>query len=224
MAMVVALALGTMLTALAQGQATNGNAANSLGKTTLGTEVSSWNVGSGQINGEFVTAELQGIEIGLRAQERFEGLGLLVGGTNGNRVGVYEADTGHTGDVGDNLGTWNYDFHVDLSGATGNAEGRTLSDYRLTLEQDFTQESLFGLFGADPVELPLGQEGVDGVCSADSFTDTLCQQSWNPGFGNDDFDPDAEDTYNLRLVLTPETFDGPPLAVAIKVNVVDIAE
>lgn len=60
------------------------------------------------------------------------------------------------------------------------------------------------------------------MCSDDSFDpDALCQQSWNPGFGNDDFNPDEDNTYNLRLLLTPETFDGPPLAVAIQVDIAD---
>jgi len=50
-------------------------------------------------------------------------------------------------------------------------------------------------------------------------SDYICQQSWNPTFGNTDFDPTAEGTYNLRLLLTPATFSGPSLAVQIQVNV-----
>ncbi|WP_340102440.1 hypothetical protein [Rhodohalobacter sp. 8-1] len=137
-------------------------------------------------------------------------------GDNGNRVGVYSAPTGISS--GTNNGTWNYDWHVDLSGATGKAKGKTLSDYKLVLEQNFTEQSLFGALGYDPVELPM----VSGICDSDSFdADNLCQQSWNPGFGNSDYDPNVERTYNLRLVLTPETFNGQPLAVAIRVNVQD---
>jgi hypothetical protein len=185
--------------ALAKGKA---EGPKSLGKVTLDTEVG-WTIGSGQFDGEFITAEKQGIVIGLRAQERFVGT-LDVSGTKGNRVGVYHADTGSTG--GDNNGTWNYDWSVDLSGA----KGTTLSDYSLTLEQDFTSESLFGILGSDPVVLPMPD-----VC--DSPTATLCQQSWNAGFGNGDYDPFAEGTYTLRLVLTPETFNGPSIAVVIKV-------
>jgi hypothetical protein len=195
-------------------QQTIGSDAGSLGKITVGTEVSEWEVGSGQFNGEFVTAEGQGVQLGLRAQERFEGL-LDVTPANGDRVGVYEAETG---DTGGNNATWNYDFHVDLSDATGRHAGKTLSDYRLVLEQDFTEENLFGELGSDPVELPM----VAGICDTDTFdADDLCQQSWNPGFGNDDFDPDVEDAYTLRLVLTPETFNAQPLAVVIQVDVTD---
>lgn len=195
---------------------TSGSNAGALGTVTVGTDVSEWDVGAGQPNGEFTVTTQQGIELGLRAQERFVGP-LEASGEQGNRVGVYGAETGSTG--GDNNGTWNYDWHVDLSNATGNAQGTTLDDYRLVLEQDFTEQSLFGVLGSDPVELPLAAEGDGGVCSAGTFTATLCQQSWNPGFGNTDYDPDEERSYNLRLVLIPETFNGTPVAVSIRVDV-----
>lgn len=191
------------------------NNVDSIGKVNVDANVSQWEIGSDQFNGEFVIAQGQGIELGLRAQERFEGL-LQVTGDKGNRVGVYEAASGSTGG---NNATWNYDFHVDLSQAEGNAKGKDLNDYKLVLEQDYTEQDLFGALGSDPVQLPLKAESAGGVCSEDTFTSTLCQQSWNPGFGNDDFNPTAEGTYNLRLVLTPETFNGQPLAVAIRVNV-----
>lgn len=197
-----------------EGQGNKANAAKSLGKITFDTEVSSWDVGTGVDNGKFVTAEVQGVVLGFRATARKEGL-LDVTGTNGNRVGVYEASTGFQDDT---RARWNYEWHVDLSGAKGNANGKTLADYKLVLEQDYTEEDLFGGLGNDPVLLPL----IDGICFSGTFdADNLCQQSWNPTFGNSDFDPEAEGTYNLRLVLTPETFNGPPLAVAIEVNVTD---
>lgn len=216
-AMVTALTMSTLGVAAAapgKGNPGGGNGAKSLGQTTLDTDVSQWDVGSGQFNGEFITAERQGVELGLRLQERFEGLGLLAGGTNGDRVAVYQAETG---DTGGNDATWNYDWHVDISEARGPYADTELDDYRLVLEQDFSDENIFG-FGVGTVELPM----IEGVCSPDTFdADSLCQQSWNPGFGNGDFDPDEEGTYSLRLLLTPETFNGPPLAVAIQVDVVD---
>lgn len=99
--------------------------------------------------------------------------------------------------------------------------GTDLADYCLVLEQDFTEQSHFDVLGNDPVDLPLGNEAAgEGVCSGETLAaDSLSQQSWNPGFGNDDFDPDEEGTYSLRLLVTPETFDGLPLVVAIQVDV-----
>lgn len=218
--MMVLLVLGLIGGPAMANDHTSRGEAGSLGKITVGTDVSEWNVGSGQENGEFAVSELQGIELGLRAQERFVGP-LEVTGDQGNRVGVYEASTGSTG--GDNNGTWNYDWHVDLSDAKGNAKGKTLDDYRLVLEQDFTEQSLFGVLGSDPVELPLAPEPPvgAGTCSNHTVSSTLCQQSWNPGFGNTDYDPLEERPYNLRLVLTLETFNGPPMAVVIRVNVTE---
>lgn len=68
------------------------NNAGSLGKTTVDAEVG-WTVGSGQFDGEFITAETQGVVIGLRAQERFVGT-IDVIADQGGRVGVYEASIG----------------------------------------------------------------------------------------------------------------------------------
>jgi len=212
--LVTLLTLGTIVSDANAKYPTSGSSAGSLGKVTVGTDVSEWNVGNGQFNGEFTVTERQGIELGMRIQKRFVGP-VEVTPDNGYRTGIYEVKTG---DTGGNNATWNYDWHIDLSNARGNAKGKTLSDYRLVLEQDFTNESLFETFGAHPVELPL----IPGVCSPETFDpDSLCQQSWNPGFGNDDFDPDAEGTYHLRLLLIPYTFNGPPVSVSIEVNVTD---
>lgn len=198
------------------GQATPASAAKSLGKVTLDTSVYDdgagiMRYGSGIPNGEWVTAEVQGVEIGLRATDRTDGL-LDVTGLNGNRVGVYDASTGFDGATTDRA-EWNYEWSVDLRDATGNAAGKTLDDYSLVLYQDYTDQSLFGGLGSDPVSLPM-PETCDFLENGQ-----VCQQSWNPTFGNDDFDPNADGVYNLRLVLSPETFSGPSLAVKIQVNV-----
>lgn len=185
----------------------------SLGEVTLDTVVNAGiNYGTGISDGEWVVAETQGVQIGLRATNRTDGL-LDVSGSRGNRVGVYEAETGFDGST--TRAEWNYEWTVDLSNAIGDAEGRTVSDYSLSLEQDYTDQSLFGQLGAHPVSLPM----VPGVCANTSNLDTLCQQSWNPVFGNTDFDVNEERVYHLRLVLIPATFNGPPQAVAIQVNV-----
>lgn len=197
---------------------TPASAAKSLGKVTLDTSVygdsaGDMNYGDGIPNGEWVTAEVQGVEIGLRATDRTDGV-LDVTGLNGDRVGVYEASTGFDGTTTDRA-EWNYEWSVDLRNATGNAEGKTLDDYGLSLYQDYTGQSLFGVLGSDPVSLPM-PESCDFLENGQ-----VCQQSWNPTFGNDDFDPNAEGVYTLRLVLTPDTFSGPSLAVSIHVTVLD---
>ena len=186
------------------------------GKVSIGVDASEWSSftvpelgiipieGSGQINGEFTIAERYGIQIGLRAQERFEGT--LPATPNKNRkVGVYESETGFSSTT---RAKWNYDWHVDLRGAKGVAAGKTLGDYDLTLETDI-YAALFGF--PVPVDLTFG-----GVIPDDTV---LYQSSQNPDFGNSEFDAGVEGTYNFRMVLTPVTFGGPPISVAIQVIV-----
>jgi|GEM_PF-2957551 hypothetical protein len=194
---------------------TVGSGAKSIGKVTVGTDASVWDSdiprddtegiypigGSGQINGEFAIAERKGIQIGMRIQERREG----TYEASGKRVGVYESETGFSSGT---RAVWNYDWHVDLRNAEGKLAGKTLGDYDLTLETDIA-ESIFG-FNV-PFDLTFG----------DFNNGVLYQGSFNPDFGNDTFDPTLEATYSFRLVLTPKTFNGGPLAIKVQVNVTD---
>lgn len=217
MATVVALAVGLVGTALAA-QTSSGNAANSLGKTTLDTTVVDNGgvemlYGDGIPNGEWNTAEVQGIVLGLRATDRTDGL-LDVTGTNGNRVGVYNASTGFDGTTS-NRAEWNFELSVDLRNATGNAEGKTVADYSLSVQQDFADFDLTNLTMPDHV-CPGPDTNIGGYVNEAA---TICQQSWNPIFFGAPYNPADETTYNIRLVLTPKTFSGAPLAVAIQVVV-----
>ncbi len=156
------------------------------------------------MNGEFTIAERTGIQIGLRAQERFAGPLDAIPNKNG-KVGIYEAEVGFSTTT---RAKWNYDWHVDLRGAHGVAAGTTLADYELTLETDIAT-LLFGL--SVPIDLTFG-----GFIPGDTV---LYQMSQNPDFGNTEFDSNVTGTYHFRLVLTPKTFNGPPLGVAIQVDV-----
>ena len=188
------------------------------GHVLIGLDASTWTSGApvgpglipiggaGQVNGEFAIAERYGIQIGLRAQERFVGP-LMAVPNNNNKVAVYEA-TGGFSDVQERA-TWNYDWHVDLRDAFGVARGTTLGDYDLTLETDIATTSLFGF------ELPLDLT-FGGFVPDDTI---LFQSSQNPKFGNPPFDAEAAGTYTFTLVLTPTSFKGPSLRVSIQVNV-----
>ena len=164
--------------------------------------------GAGQVNGEFTIAERNGIQIGLRAQDRFTGT-LMAAPNNNNKVGIYEAMAGFSTGVN---ATWNYDWHLDLRYAHGVAAGKTLGDYDLKLETDITGPTLFTF--PLPLDLTFG-----GFVPAETI---LYQGSQNPKFGNDPlnpFDAEATGTYTFTLVLTPKSFKGPPLKVSIQVNV-----
>lgn len=173
---------------------------------TVGGEVSNWESGtyfdppnglfgiggSGQLNGEFTIAERDGVQIALRAQERF--VGPLP--ASGKKIGRYEAEAGFSSPgPSNNNATWNYDIHVDLRGS-----GTTWEDYDVVF-------SLTNVIpGLGPIDLTLPDNTV------------LFQTSQNPGFGNDTFDPEKKGTYNLKLALYPKD-GGPELSVAIQVRV-----
>ena len=87
------------------------------------------------------------------------------------------------------------------------ARGTTLEDYSLHLETDIS-DTLFTF--PVPLDLTFGGLVPDNT--------VLYQSSQNPTFGNSVFDPTVSGSYVFRLVLTPETFNGPPLAVEINVD------
>lgn len=159
--------------------------------------------GNGQLNGDFVVAKGNDIEIALRVTDRTDGL-LDV---SGNEVGRYEASTGYDGNT-TNRAEWNYDWHVDLRGS-----GTTLADYNLILSTDIGNP-LWGQSGA--IDL-VTADAPSGIRNA-----VLYQRSMNPVFGNPGFDVFAEDTYNIRLTLRPKA-GGSPLSVKVQVTVSDPA-
>jgi hypothetical protein len=189
-------------------------------KTRFGVDVSEWSSdtvatstvlpvgGSGQVNGNFVRADRNGVEIGLRAQRRFsQNIDPLVNFRD-KKVAVYLADTGTSDGLG--RATWNYDIHVDLRGAFGVAKGKTLDNYTLMLDTDI---------GATLFDFPVPIDiGVDFMLPPEVV---LFQTSLNPKFGNAPFDANAEGTYNFTLILTPKTFNGPPIVADMSVVVMD---
>ena len=125
---------------------------------------------------------------------------------NNNKVGIYEAAKGFSTTT---RAKWNYDWHVDLRNAHGVAAGTTLSDYSITLETDIVTTTLFGF--PLPLDLTFG-----GIVPGNAI---LYQSSQNPDFGNGEFDASVPGTYTFTLVLTPTSFNGPPLKASIQVNV-----
>ncbi len=192
------------------------------GITRFGVDASEWSSstlpapgivpigGAGQLNGNFVTAERNGVQIGVRAVERFAAAPLPF--SQDGKTGVYVAETG----VSDGLGraTWNYDLHVDLRGATGVAKGKTLADYDLFLVTDYAA-TVFGF----PVPLDIGAFAT--FANAGNPNVVLFQTSLNPVFGSTGFNPLVPGQFNFSLVLTPRTFNGPSLVADMDVVVVN---
>ena len=158
--------------------------------------------GSGQVNGQFVTGERYGVQVGIRAQERFAGPTMPV--TRAKQVGVYQAATG----VSDGSGRarWNYDLHVDLRNAQGVAADKTLGDYSLVIDSDIGPT----FFGCPfPCEFGVSQPS----------TLKVYQTSLNPKFGNLTFNAMTPDSYFFTLTLTPKTFNGPSITARMRVDV-----
>ena len=156
--------------------------------------------GAGQVNGEFVIAERDGIQIGLRITDRTDGL-LMV---SGKRTGTYLAGTGYdTGTL--DRAEWNYDWHIDLRGT-----GTTLEDYELALHQTFSPK-LNGSAGPLDLKFP---ELIGSILD----NAVLYQSSQNPVFFNDSFNVEKEGTYHLMLKLQPKT-GAAPLIAQVKVVV-----
>jgi len=184
---------------------------------TVGVDASDWDEtllpcagciiidGSGQINGNFTIADRDdGVQIGLRATDRTDGLGTPA---TGKKKGVYLAHTGFDGTT-DDRAEWNYEWHVDLRNTS-----TTLADYDLTLTQTFAPK-LPGLLNAGgPVDL-LFRDVAPGIFD----NVVLFQSSQNPLFFNDTFDADVEGTYNIKLTLAPIS-GGAPLIARIQVKV-----
>jgi len=183
---------------------------------TVGADASEWSSstvadpgiiipvgGGGQLNGEFTIVDRDdGVQIGLRATDRTDGL-LLATGKN---KGIYEALTGFDGAT--TRAEWNYDWHVDLR-----ETGTTLADYNLALTQTFAPRLPVLSPTAGPVDLTF-RDAVGSLLD----NVILYQNSWNPVFFNDTFDVNAEGTYNLKLTLSPIA-GGPPLIARIQVIV-----
>lgn len=199
-------------------------AASAQEQSRFGVDVSEWSSttapnpgagvlpigGAGQVNGQFVTGERYGVQIGIRAQDRFVGPVPVV---KVKQTGVFAVTAG----AASGSATWNYDLHVDLRGAHGVAAGKTLGDYTLTLDTD-ARPDFFGC--AMPCDLGAFLAPLLGG-SSDNLV--LFQTSQNPAFGNTaagvPFDPVAIDTYSFTLTLTPKTFNGPPISARMRVDV-----
>lgn len=164
--------------------------------------------GSGQVNGQFVTGERYGVQVGIRAQERFVGPTMPV--TRAKQVGVYQATTG----VSDGLGRakWNYDLHVDLRNAQGIAAGKTLGDYSLVLDSDI------GLTLTTPVSTCAFPCDLSALFFLPATVE-IFQASLNPVFFSTGFNPMAQDSYSFTFTLTPKTFNGPSITARMRVDV-----
>lgn len=190
-----------------------GQAASAASTTTYDANASEWSSstlpsptvipigGSGQVNGNFaiVSDASAGIEIGLRANQRFSPIPLP------NTLGNYSAQPGESSP---GLSTWNYDIHIDLRGS-----GLSFGDFDIAFTTDVPNHSTPDLQAALEFAGPIPPGTLSGI--------ELFQTSLNPGFFASGINPFATGDYNFQLSLTPTAGTaGPTLVADMTVTVV----
>jgi hypothetical protein len=164
-----------------------------------------WNVGSGQTNTNFSgirDAGFDGLELGLRAQQRFVGsIAPVVVNSPWGTLPMYTVQTGQSPPPNSpDLAWWNFDFSVAY---------------------DFMSQALINLT-IDPVAGNV-QDLNDIFVAGNGQTPNPLQNSWNPGFnflsGPGNFDFNATGIYRITLSLANSDDAGNPRSTSILVNV-----
>ena len=189
---------------------------------SVNTPVSEWRL-RGQINDHFTLLEFEGVEVGIRVQERGVPNPLTPTETtvDGYTIGVYRVETGSATDGTDtDLSWWNLDLFIDVRNAD-DINKQTIADYSgappgggaigLTVECVAGSCGTFGTYEYDfaPAEilpptmdrLPASQNPNSGFWP---WNDGILANAWGnlediPG--DDSYDMDAEATYKFCLQL-----------------------
>lgn len=173
-------------------------------------------MGTGIANGGFTVDTANGIEIGLRARERYP---TPNNNTNSNGDGSYGHATGgffSNGTTGGTRAAWNFDWSINSGTASVGAYtyilgmdfdagvGTNFQTFDLVNGQPFFDHS----FGNNSTAQSAGIEAVDATGYANlKASNNLVQNSWNYDFFDSltyPFDPNADGTYRIYLAA----FDG----------------
>ena len=185
-----------------------------------------WTVGEGVDNGEFTLLKFAGVEVGIRAMQRYVGL-LTPTDTNNDSIGEYRVETGpsdliRTPSTAPPGSWWSFESHVHVSAAE-DATKQTVGGYSpllLSVECVAGQCDTFGnselasngvyenlnlnLLGADPTS-PVYQSSQNPKFTFWPWSTGILAKSiggtWPPEDipGDDTYDQDAEATYKLCL-------------------------
>ncbi len=168
--------------------------------------------GSGNANGSFTTDRSNGVELGLRAKQRFPAANIF----NSNGDGTYSFATGVGVGGTAPRPLWNFEFTVNTD--FGGTAGRSLLDltYELRIDFDASQgTSNFQTF--DPIigsyfDHAIGDNGTGNGAGTVAgsvaeyptllASNNVAQNSWTMTFFDDAthiFDPDIDGTYTIEL-------------------------
>ncbi|MEM1413106.1 MAG: hypothetical protein AAGH19_12190 [Pseudomonadota bacterium] len=157
--------------------------------------------GSGQVNGDFRLCDTPGVQLGLRASERFQGTITPEAGS-----GLYRVAPGSD---------WNVDWHIDFVNPFPN--GTNVAPLNLGETSTIIQ------LDCDPLVGEVNGPALDSGAAAPANT-ILAQSSQNPSFGffcGDTFDFDADGSYEFSLTVTDTASQRVVSAVDITVQVGD---
>ena len=175
--------------------------------------------GSGQCQGQFTLLQEDGVEVGIRATKRGPNGGPItpMSSATAGVSATYNVDPGLESGSTDRA-FWNFDFHVDLRGATNGL--LTLGDYSgLTLTVDCTAGNC-GTFGSYIVPFNPGPFVSDDLKLYQTSQNTLFTfWPWSPSLaansftGDGSYDVNALATYKFCVLL------GDLCPVCMEVNV-----
>ncbi len=175
--------------------------------------------GSGNANGDFTVDQQNGIEIGLRAKQRYPAANVF----NYDGVDTYTFEAGRASDTPSGAGQnasrplWNFEWSINTNfdGTTGN----NLDDHFYLLLVNFTPTggTAGGAFALDPINVPYADHALGTnlttsatkvIAGSDSEYATLisqnnvAQNSWSMHWFDPFFDPLATGVYNIRLLAS----------------------
>lgn len=166
--------------------------------------------GTGIGNGGFTVDTSNGIEIGLRARERYP---TPNNDTNSNGDGTYNHATGgytSVGSTGGSRAAWNFDWSINTGDRAVNAYTYLLGmDFDAGVGTNFQTFDLINLtyadhsFGDNNTAQSAGAEATDAAGYVALLANSnLVQNSWNYDFFDSalfPFDPDVDGTYTIYL-------------------------
>lgn len=183
--------------------------------------------GDGNGNGSFkvVQDDTLGIELGLRAKQRFP---VPAGVYNNNGDGTFSFDAGTFVSGGTDRAFWSYEWSVNTD---YNGAGGVLSDYKYQLTTSGSPSTGTSPNVFDPITpsalVPAWDHGIgtnatlngagddDGARDAISYqalldNNNVAQNSWQPvwSVGWISFDPDAEGVYEVKIEVLDVSTDA----------------
>lgn len=170
--------------------------------------------GSGNSNGGFTTNTAGGVEVGIRAKQRYPtpldtaaGIGSQGNGTYNQAAGGFTS----TGVAGGTRAAWNFDWSINTGTAMVGAYtyvlgidfNRSFGTNFLTFDPINSQPYFDHSFGTSATAANAGVEATDATSYANlKNNNSLVQNSWNYDFFDSvsfPFDPNANGNYSIFL-------------------------